>query len=195
LQIALCGCFSFGNSACRTASNDRGMPDAASELTPPADRMDNERSQKMKTHFKPIISITAMGFAVALAYSSQAAGSTVVVTSPGIVVSQPVAATPVPETYVWDGSEYVGVVNDQYYYLAPGNVWMVMDPPRFHRFQDWQKGHRDWREHATRNVRYRNAEHGVRPQPMREDRSTKPDRDQDRDRDRDRDHGQHSPPQ
>ncbi|HEV2320282.1 MAG TPA: hypothetical protein VGV18_11060 [Verrucomicrobiae bacterium] len=149
----------------------------------------------MKAHLISIISVTAMGFAMALANSSQAAGSTVVVTSPSIVVSQPVAATPVPETYVWDGNEYVGVVGGQYYYLGPGNVWVVMDPPRLHRFQGWQREHRDWQAHATRNVRYRNVEHGVRPQPMREDRSTQPDRDQDRDRDRDRDHGQHSPPQ
>jgi hypothetical protein len=114
----------------------------------------------MKAKFKSIISVTAMGIALALGcYSGQAAGVTV-------VVSPPVVMTPVPDSYVWDGSEYVGVVGSQYYYLGPGNVWMAMDTPRLHRFQSWQRGHQDWRAHATHNVRYRNGYRGGGPQPM-----------------------------
>lgn len=62
----------------------------------------------------------------------------------------------VPDSYVWDGYEYVGVVDNQYYYLGPGNVWMVMDPTRFQRFHVWARNHPDWRAHATQNVLYRN---------------------------------------
>lgn len=102
----------------------------------------------MKTPFKSVISVTVMGIALALAYCSQA-GGTIVVTAPAVV------ASPVPDYYVWDGDEYVGVVGDQYYYLGPGDVWIVMDPPRMHRFEGWERGHGDWRAHATRNTRYR----------------------------------------
>ena len=70
-----------------------------------------------------------------------------------------------PATYVYDGTEYVGMVGSQYYYLAPGNVWLPVDTTRLHRFQSWQMGHPDWRNHATRNVRYRNMGH-MNPQPM-----------------------------
>ncbi len=61
----------------------------------------------------------------------------------------------VPDTYVWDGSEYVGVVGDQYYYLGPNNVWIACDPVRVAHFHDWEHAHRDWRTHATANVKYR----------------------------------------
>jgi hypothetical protein len=115
----------------------------------------------MKAHFKTIISVTVMGIAMAMANSSQAGGVTVVVSPPA-----PVVVTSVPDSYVWDGNEDVGVVGDQYYYLGPGNVWMVMDAPRLHRFQGWEKGHADWRTHATHNVSYRNMGHANRPQPM-----------------------------
>jgi hypothetical protein len=121
----------------------------------------------MKMHFKSAISVTVMGIALPLAYSSQA-GGTIVVTAPSVVVSPPAVMAPVPDYYVWDGSEYVGVVGDQYYYLGPGNVWFVMDPPRMHRFQGWERSHGDWRAHATRNTRYRDGDRDRdRTQPMR----------------------------
>lgn len=119
----------------------------------------------MKASFKSAISVTVIGVALTLANSSQAAG-TVVVTAPQIVVSPPAAGAAVPDSYVWDGSEYVGMVGDQYYYLGPGNVWMAMDPPRLHRFEGWAKQHPTWRNHATHNVRYRNMRQEDRPQPM-----------------------------
>ena len=77
---------------------------------------------------------------------------------PPVTVQVPPPAPPVevvPEDYVWDGDEYVGVVGDQYYYLGPGNVWLIMDTHRMHRFLHWEKHHPDWREHAIRNENYR----------------------------------------
>lgn len=89
----------------------------------------------------------------------------VVVPAPGITVT-----IGVPDTYVWDGYEYVGVVNGQYYYLGPGNAWMVMPPDRLVRFHDWERGHSDWRDHAIHNELYRRDAQGHdHPAPQRHD--------------------------
>ncbi|HTX20662.1 MAG TPA: hypothetical protein VMD27_02210 [Candidatus Aquilonibacter sp.] len=78
---------------------------------------------------------------------------------PTVIVQAPVPAVAVtvgvPDTYVWDGTEYVGMVGDQYYYLGPGNVWIVCNPVRLARFHAWVKIHPDWRVHATVNMKYR----------------------------------------
>jgi len=74
---------------------------------------------------------------------------------PGVAVN-----VGVPDSYVWDGQEYVGVVGDQYYYLGPNNVWMPLNSDRKARFHDWAREHQDWREHAIRNERYRLDSHG-----------------------------------
>jgi hypothetical protein len=73
-----------------------------------------------------------------------------------------VAPTPVmvPDSYVWDGFEYVGVVGGAYFYLGPGNVWLGCEPWRLDRFHEWERGHPDWRNHAIRNDHFRNAGHG-----------------------------------
>lgn len=71
-----------------------------------------------------------------------------------------VAPAMVPEAYVWDGYEYVGVVGNQYYYLGPGNVWLVAEPFRLERFHGWERGHADWRTHAIRNEQYRTDRNG-----------------------------------
>ena len=71
---------------------------------------------------------------------------------PPVMVPAPVM---VPEYYVWDGFEWVGVVGGQHYYLGPGNVWLVCEPFRLERFRGWERGHADWREHATRNDHFR----------------------------------------
>jgi len=42
----------------------------------------------------------------------------------------------IPDYYVWDGYEYVGVVGNQYCYLGPANVWVVAEPYRLERFLD-----------------------------------------------------------
>jgi len=89
----------------------------------------------------------------------------VIVAAPAPVVVAPppptvIVETPVPDYYVWDGYEYVGVVGDEYYYLGPDNVWLVCEPFRLERFHGWERGHPDWRAHATHNDRFRNNGHG-----------------------------------
>jgi len=85
---------------------------------------------------------------------------------PGVVIMSPpppvVVETPVivPETYVWDGYEYVGFVGGQYVYLGPTHVWLVAEPFRLERFHGWERGHPDWRMHATRNDQFRNDRNG-----------------------------------
>ena len=78
---------------------------------------------------------------------------------PAVTVEVPAPAVTVqigvPDYYVWDGYEYVGVVGDQYYYLGLGHVWMVCDPVRLARWHDWETIHADWRIHATVNRHYR----------------------------------------
>ena len=66
----------------------------------------------------------------------------------------------IPDYYVWDGFEYVGVVGGQYLYLGPGNVWLVCEPYRLERFHGWERGHPDWQSHAIRNDRYRRDRNG-----------------------------------
>ena len=63
----------------------------------------------------------------------------------------------VPETYFWDGFEYVGIVGSQCLYLGVGNVWMICDPFRAERFYGWQRNHPDWKYHGVHNDRYRTA--------------------------------------
>ena len=95
----------------------------------------------------------------------------VVTVAPVVVVGPPVIEAPVmvPEAYTWDGVEYVGLVGDQYYYLGPGNVWLVAGPDRLARFHGWERGHADWRGHATRNDRFRKDARG-HVQPRRDDK-------------------------
>jgi hypothetical protein len=66
---------------------------------------------------------------------------------PGVVVT-----VGVPDSYVWDGVEFVGVVGGQYMYLGPGGAWLVCDSYRLDRFHGWERGHPDWRRTAVRNV-------------------------------------------
>jgi hypothetical protein len=77
-----------------------------------------------------------------------------------VVPAAPVDLALVPDDYVWDGYEYVGLVGDQYYYLGPGNVWLVCEPFRLERFHGWERGHPDWHVHAVRNVQYRRDAQG-----------------------------------
>jgi hypothetical protein len=88
-----------------------------------------------------------------------------------VVASPPVEVAPVmiPDSYVWDGYENVGLVGGQYYYLGPGNVWLFCDPFRLDRFHGWERGHADWRDHAVRNDRYRTDRNG-HVQPRRDDK-------------------------
>jgi hypothetical protein len=96
----------------------------------------------------------------------------VVITAPAppapVVVAAPAPTVIVPDDYYYDGTEYVGVVGGQYYYLGSDNNWVVMDPVRLHRFNDWQRGHADWQTHAVHNDRYR-GNIPAHAQPMHED--------------------------
>ncbi len=90
----------------------------------------------------------------------------IVAPAPVVVVAAPEQVM-VPDDYVWDGYEYVGLVGDQYFYLGPGNVWLVCDPFRLNRFHGWEGGHTEWRSHAIRNDNYRKDAHG-HSQPRRD---------------------------
>ena len=57
-----------------------------------------------------------------------------------------------PDSYVWDGVEFVGLMGPDYMYLGPGGVWLVCDPVRLGRFHGWEGGHPDWRRTAVRNA-------------------------------------------
>ncbi len=72
----------------------------------------------------------------------------------------------VPDSYVWDGVEFVGVVGGAYFYLGPGDVWLACDSVRLERFHGWERYHSDWRERAIRNDRFRRDAHG-HVQPVR----------------------------
>jgi hypothetical protein len=85
------------------------------------------------------------------------------------------AETTVPDSYVWDGYEYVGAIGSQYYYLGPGNVWVSMDAPRLARFHGWEKVNAGWQERAIRNENYRHDAHGHFV-PLHDDRNHDADR-------------------
>ena len=111
----------------------------------------------MKRNAKMIAVITGLS---SLAAATLIAGPTVIIRTPlppppPVMVTPPVVTLGVPDNYVWDGSEYVGVVGDQYYYLSPGNTWVLCDPGRMARFHEWARIHPDWRAHATLNMRFR----------------------------------------
>ena len=101
----------------------------------------------------------------------------VVVVAPPLVVVAPMEPVMVPDDYAWDGVEYVGFVGDQYFYLGPGNVWLVCEPFRLERFHGWERGHADWRAHAIRNDRFRSDRNG-HVQPRRDDRQGKDKKDE-----------------
>lgn len=82
----------------------------------------------------------------------------VAVAPPAVEVAAPVVE--VPDSYVWDGVEFVGVVGDGYFYLGPGDVWVSCDPVRLGRFHDWERIHPDWRVQVIRNERFRRDARG-----------------------------------
>jgi hypothetical protein len=117
----------------------------------------------MKTK-KLVVLVFGMTVLAALpAMAGVGVGVRIDVPAPVVVVPAPaVTVQAVPDSYVWDGTEYVGVVGSQYYYLGPGNVWLTLDGPRVARFHEWERGHADWRSHATRNERFRHDNHDRR---------------------------------
>jgi hypothetical protein len=85
------------------------------------------------------------------------------------------AETTVPDSYVWDGYEYVGIIGSHYYFLGPGNVWQSLDGSRLARFHGWEKVNGGWQDHAIRNENYRHDAHGHLV-PLHVDRSHDADR-------------------
>jgi len=69
---------------------------------------------------------------------------------PAVVAAPaPMAVTYVPDYYVWDGYEYVGVCGGQYVYWT-GGAWLVCDPFIVARFHGWERFHPGWRAGAYR---------------------------------------------
>jgi hypothetical protein len=87
-------------------------------------------------------------------FAALATSCTVSVAPPSLYVPPPAAVVTVgvPDAYVWDGVEFVGMVGGSYMYLGPGGVWLGCDSIRLARFHGWERGHPDWRRTATRNV-------------------------------------------
>ena len=77
---------------------------------------------------------------------------------------------------LWSGvagfalSFLVGVIGGQYYFLGPGNVWILCDPVRLARWHDWEAVHADWRAHVIINKQYRRDARG-HVYPWHNDRS------------------------
>lgn len=99
-----------------------------------------------------MLSVAAGGLALAagcVVFPRGRVGLVPIVVAPAPVCMVPppveVEAGPmmVPDGYAWDGYEYVGFVGDQYYYLGPGNFWLLAEPWRLDRFHGWERGHPD----------------------------------------------------
>jgi hypothetical protein len=121
----------------------------------------------MKTKYLPVCALSIVTGGLVLVSGCVITPDGRVGFEPVVVVAPaPIEPVVIPDDYVWDGYEYVSVVGDQYYYLGPGNVWLVCDPVRFNRFHVWIGGHPDWRGHSIRNDRFRNDRHGhFHPRP------------------------------
>ena len=150
----------------------------------------------MKTTTKLLLAASLMAAVLSAQAGVQVGVQIGIPAPPRVYIERPVRVAVVPQFYVWDGSEYVGAYNGDYYYLAGGGFWLPLDQnfSRHDRFHDWQGHHPDWRSHAIRSdynyhrhsepVRYYrdNDQRGM-------DRTDRDQRDRDqRDRDHDRDH-------
>jgi hypothetical protein len=123
-------------------------------LTAP-NRAQEKQDQNMKMARKTAVCLSAI-------ITTLVSGCTVTMTPNGVVATGPEPVVVVaPETYVWDGVEYVGFYNGQYMYLNGGGVWVVCDEARLARFHGWERGHPDWRREAIHYDR------GHRPDPRR----------------------------
>jgi hypothetical protein len=109
---------------------------------------------------KLFLTATLIGVATLSARAGVDVGISIVVPAPPPVVVVAPVVVMVPDAYAWDGYENVGIVNGQYFYLGPGDVWLACDPDRLTRFHGWERDHADWRTHAIQNDRYRKDAHG-----------------------------------
>jgi hypothetical protein len=122
----------------------------------------------MKTITKVVITMGISSLATLKLMSGPSVGITVQVPVPPPPAPSITVEVGVPDFYVWDGYEYVGVIGSQYYYLGPDHVWLVCEPFRLGRFHHWERGHVDWREHAIRNEHFR-RDAGGHEHPWHED--------------------------
>jgi hypothetical protein len=107
----------------------------------------------MKSHYFPIMA--AAGFALALVTACPAQSTPAASAQPPPPArTSPPRSPVVPRRYVWDGFEFVGRGGNQYFYLGPNNVWMVMDNARLRRFQEFQIANPNWQQNQIRNTRY-----------------------------------------
>jgi hypothetical protein len=139
-------------------------------------KLQTAKKKKKASSMKPkylrvgMLSIAAGGLVLAagcVVYPGGRVGFAPIVVAPAPVYVGPppveVEAGPVmvPDGYAWDGYEYVGLVGDQYFYLGPGNIWLLAEPWRLDRFHGWERGHPDWRGHLVRNDRFRRDARGT----------------------------------
>src|SRR5580658_7722279 len=101
----------------------------------------------MKTKNSRVLCLMAAALATGCAGEVAPPVATVDVAPPAAVVT-----VGVPDYYVWDGFEFVGMVGGTYMYLGPGGNWLVCDSVRLGRFHGWERGHPDWRRTAIHNV-------------------------------------------
>ncbi|MGO9200631.1 MAG: hypothetical protein ACLQM8_08825 [Limisphaerales bacterium] len=108
-------------------------------------------------------------YASYLALAVLAAGCVVRTTPYGVVVHPAVEVGPlpppsppavvpapayIPDSYVWDGYEYVGLCNGQYVCWSAGG-WLPCDAVILGRFHGWERYHPGWRRGAFRYERGR----------------------------------------
>ena len=123
----------------------------------------NDLTMKTNCQRMGMLALAAGGIALLAGCAVEPNGQ-VVVGLP-VVTFAPVVAVDaepvlVPDTYVWDGYENVGMVGGAYFYLGPGNVWLACDGYRMDRFHGWAGGHPGWEGHGIRNDRYRTDHYG-----------------------------------
>jgi hypothetical protein len=120
----------------------------------------------MKSRYLSLV--LAGGFGLALVNASQAQQPTTIspMRQPGIPRSTPLSGA-VPQTYVWDGFEFVGRVGSKYYYLGPHKTWVLMDAARRQRYQQWQRANPNWQQRQIRNTQFLGTNAvPVNPRPM-----------------------------
>lgn len=110
----------------------------------------------MKTIKKIVVATVISSLATLKLMSGPAVGITVQVPVPVPPPPPSITVTVgVPDAYVWDGYEYVGVVGTQYFYLGAGDYWLPCDAVRLGHFHEWERAHADWRAHTVVNAHYR----------------------------------------
>jgi len=105
------------------------------------------------------LSLFVSGCAVEFQPPVVAVGPPAVEVGPPVVEVEP-AVVEVPDSYVWDGFEFVCFFGVAFFYLGPGDVWLGCDSVRLERFHHWEGFHPDWRDHAIHNDRFRRDAHG-----------------------------------